>query len=126
MPRKRKKIRKIQILSQNVRGLKTVTRTDLLFNVMKERNAIAACLQETWRSGFELLEHDSYKLISSGLDKNVQLGKRGSQGVAILLNHDGVNAWKAAGHENTLISVHVSLLFASFLKIMRGEISVFS
>ena len=99
MPRKRKKIKKIQILSQNVRGIETVTRTDLLFNVMKGRNAIAACLQETWRSGFELLEHDSYKFISSGLDRNTQLGKRGSQGVAILLNPDGVNAWKAAEYE---------------------------
>ena len=99
MLRKRKKIRTIQILSQNVRGIKTVTRTDLLFNVMKGRNAIAACLQETWRSDFELLEHDSFKLISSGLDKNAQLGKRGSQGVAILLNPDGVNAWKEAGYE---------------------------
>ena len=66
---------------------------------MKERNAIAACLQETWISGFELLENDSYKLISSGLDRTSQLGNRGSQGVAIVLNPDGVEAWKAAEYE---------------------------
>ena len=97
--RKKKKIRTIQILSQNVRGLKTDTRLELLFNVMKGRNAIAACLQETWRSDFELLENDSYKLITSGLSMTDQLGKRGSQGVAIALNPDGVTAWKAAEYE---------------------------
>ena len=66
---------------------------------MKGRNAIATCLQETWRSGFELLENDSYKLITSGLSMTDQLGKRGSQGVAIALNPDGVTAWKAAEYE---------------------------
>ena len=90
--RKRKKIRTIQILSQNVRGLRSNTRLELLFNVMKGRNAIVACLQETWQSGFELLENDSYKLITSGLNTTDQLGKRGSQGVAIALNPDGVTA----------------------------------
>ena len=101
------------------------TRTDLLFNIMKGRNAIAVCLQETWRSGFELLKNENYKLISSGLDKNAQLGKRGSQGVAILLNPDGVDARKQLVTKNTLISVHVSLASASFFRILRGETSVF-
>ena len=86
------------MLSQNVRGMKNDTRIDILLNVMKERNAIAMCVQETWRNGNELLEHGSFKIISNGLDNNVQLGKRGSQGVAIVLNPDGEAAWKAGGY----------------------------
>ena len=45
------------------------------------------------------MEHGQYKLILSGLEKSFQTGKRGSQGVAIALNRDGVNAWNAAGCE---------------------------
>ena len=66
---------------------------------MKERNAIAMCIQETWRNGIELLEKDSFKVVSVGLEKNVQQGNRGSQGVAIVLNSDGEAAWKAGGYE---------------------------
>ena len=87
--KKRNKIRTVKILSQNVRGMKNDTRIEILLNVMKERNAIAVCLQETWRNGIELLEHDSFKILSVGLDKNTQQGNRGSQGVAIALNSDG-------------------------------------
>ena len=97
--KKRNKIRTVKILSQNVRGMKNDTRIEILLNVMKERNAIAVCLQETWRNGIELLEHDSFKILSVGLDKNTQQGNRGSQGVAIALNSDGEAAWKAGGYE---------------------------
>ena len=39
-------------------------------------------------------------MISTGLDAALLKGKRGSQGVAIALNPDGVIAWKAAGCES--------------------------
>ena len=96
---RKKNIKKVQIISQNVRGIKSETRLEELFNVIAKRNALAVCLQETWRNGNELLEHGQFKLISSGLEKSLQAGKRGSQGVAIVLNRDGINAWNAAGFE---------------------------
>ena len=39
-------------------------------------------------------------MITSGLTKNEVNGNRGSQGVSIILNKDGVVAWKAAGSES--------------------------
>lgn len=90
-------MKQITFLSQNVRGVKTDARIVELCHVMKKRNAIAACLQETWRKGQEVLDFEQYRLISSGL--NEATCRRGSQGVAICLNPDGVDAWNAAGLE---------------------------
>ena len=39
-------------------------------------------------------------MITSGLKKNEVNGNWGSQGVGIILNKDGVVAWKAAGSES--------------------------
>ena len=97
--KRKKNIKNIKIISQNIRGIKTDARIQELLNVISKRNALAVCLQETWRNDIELLEHEQYKLILSGLDKSLQTSKRGSQGVAIVLNRDGVNAWNAAGCE---------------------------
>ena len=36
-------------------------------------------------------------MITSGLKRNEVNGNRGSQGVGIVLNEDGVVAWEAAG-----------------------------
>ena len=99
---KAKKINIETIVSQNVRGLKSDARLDELFCVIKSRNILAACLQETWRSGSEIIEYEQCRLITIGLDAAEQCS-RGSQGVGIALNADGVEAWKAAGsviHQN--------------------------
>ena len=37
--------------------------------------------------------------MAAGLDANAQAGKRGSQGVGIVLNASGVDAWRAGGYE---------------------------
>jgi len=53
-----------------VHGLETITKTDLLLNVMKERNPIAVCRQETWRNGIELFNlvyTDSFLLVQTRL-----------------------------------------------------------
>ena len=96
---KSKSIQNIQILSQNVRGVKTDTRLDELYEMLLDRKAIAMCIQETWRSDKEIIENNKQMIITSGLDKTLLAGKRGSQGVAIVLSEDGVIAWKAAGCE---------------------------
>ena len=97
-----KKINIETIVSQNVRGLKSDARLDELFCMIKSRNILAACLQETWRSGSEIIEYEQCRLITTGLDAADQCS-RGSQGVGIALNVHGVEAWKAAGsvvHQN--------------------------
>jgi hypothetical protein len=50
------------IVSQNVRGLKSETRLDELFSIIKTRDILAACVQETWRSGFEIIEYNAGRL----------------------------------------------------------------
>ena len=57
------------------------------------------CLQETWRFGHETLDYKNFKLITNGLEKTDNTCNRGSQGVAIVLNQEGIFAWKAAGYE---------------------------
>jgi len=66
-----------------------------LFSSMRDENVFAACLQETWREGLELLDRP-------GLGTVVLAGKgsqsgRGSLGVGIALGLKGVQAWKDAG-----------------------------
>ena len=84
------------VVSQNVRGLKSDARLDELFAIVNARNILAACIQETWRSGFEITEYDQCRLITVGLDA-VDQCRRGSQGVGIALSARGTDAWKASG-----------------------------
>ena len=84
------------IVSQNLRGLKSDERLEELFAGIKDRNILAACLQETWRSGVGCLENGQCRLFHAGLDEDQQC-RRGSQGVAIVLGPQGVDAWRAAG-----------------------------
>ena len=93
--------RRMKTISQNVRGIKSVNRLEELFYVLSQRkNVVGVCLQETWRFDKEILEYESYRMITSGLTKNEVNGNRGSQGVGIILYKDGVDAWKAAGSES--------------------------
>ena len=89
----------VQILSQNARGLKSVDRIEELTTSMNERGVFATCIQETWRTGSEVLDINSCKLILNGLSKKQQTCRRGSQGVGIVLSSKAVEAWKAAGCE---------------------------
>ena len=93
---------------------------DELFEVMSTRKVIAVCIQETWRYGKEILEHGQQMIITSGLDQEDMRGKRGSQGVAIALNPDGVLAWKAAGCEaHTDLGAHV-MAVCLLLKVLQN------
>ena len=94
-----KKNASIKFVSQNVRGLKSDVRLDELFSYMVRMSVVAACIQETWRSDVESLQNGQCLLLLAGLPSETQAGKRGSQGVGIALNGDGVEAWKAGGCE---------------------------
>ena len=65
---------------------------------MNRRGIFAACVQETWRSGNDIIDINQCKLILAGLKKEEQ-SNRGSQGVGIALSSQAVNAWRAAGCE---------------------------
>ena len=58
---------KVSIVSQNARGLKSDERLEELFLSMEKRKVFASCIQETWRTGMEILEHGQCKLITGGL-----------------------------------------------------------
>ena len=83
------------IVSQNIRGLKSDDRIEELVHSVCSRKVFAACLQETWRTGVETLEHSSVRLLFAGLE--VPVCPRGSQGVGIVLSAAAVESWKAAG-----------------------------
>ena len=44
----------LTIFSRNCRGLKTDGRIDELVDVLQQRRAFLACVQETWRCGFRV------------------------------------------------------------------------
>ena len=67
----------ISFISQNVRGIKPVNRLEELFYVLLQRkNVVGVCLQETWRFDKEILEYESYIMITSGLKENEVNGNR--------------------------------------------------
>ena len=53
----------VRIVSQNALGIKSEERIEELTAIMKEREIFATCLQETWRTGSEVLDINSHKLI---------------------------------------------------------------
>ena len=77
------------ILTQNCLGLKTATRKTELVHVLRQRQPLAVCLQETWRAGVEELTEDGWLFIGSAPAS--QQG-RGSMGVGIMLSPLGAAA----------------------------------
>ena len=57
------KLKSVKLMSQNVRGLKSSERLEEMFYQIDRRNILAACIQETWRVGNEILEHDGGRII---------------------------------------------------------------
>lgn len=123
----KKLMRKICIISQNVRGIKSNTRLELLFNTLsKRKNVWGMCIQETWRIGHEVLDFESYKLVTIGLRKDNVKCNRGSQGVGIILNKDGVSAWKTAGYEKHVdLGARVMALRLLFKDKHNRDVAVF-
>ena len=84
-----------EIVSQNLLGLKSEARLEEFFFSFKSRGLLAACVQETWRTGTDTLENGGCLLFLSGLKE--MKSNRGEQGVGIALGEHGVAAWKEAG-----------------------------
>ena len=84
-----------EIVSQNLLGLKSEARLEDFFFSFKSRGLLAACVQETWRTGKDTLENGGCLLFLSGLKE--MKSNRGEQGVGIALSEHGVAAWKEAG-----------------------------
>ena len=95
-PRVPAKKKTISLISQNARGVKAEEWMEELTSSMNRRGIFAACVQETWRSGNDVIDLNRCKLILAGLKKEEQ-SRRGSQGVGIVLSSLAVDAWRAAG-----------------------------
>lgn len=65
---------------------------------MNQRKIFAACIQETWRCNKEILEHNNFSILATGLKPEDDC-RRGSKGVGIILSPTATDAWKAAGSE---------------------------
>jgi len=86
---------RLRLVTQNCRGLKKDEDFEDLFSSMRSENVFAACLQETWRDGLEMLDRPGFGTIMMA-GKRSQTG-RGSLGVGIALRLKGAKAWKDAG-----------------------------
>ena len=94
---KNKKLNTANFVTQNVRGLKSCERFEELVHAIQSGNTFAACIQETWRTGAEILELNQCRILLSGLAPDANVSKRGSQGVGIFLSEAAVKAWRSAG-----------------------------
>ena len=77
---------------------------DELCDVLQQRRAFAACVQETWRHGSEDVDFGGWLYLGIGPD--LQRG-RGSQGVGIFLSPLAVAAWRLGGWEQHRLSPRV-------------------
>ena len=83
-------------VSQNLLGLKSEARLEELFYGLTNRNLLAVCMQETWRTAATLM-NGNCRLFLAGLKEDDMKSNRGEQGVGIALSQRGVEAWKEAG-----------------------------
>ena len=83
---KKRKFKTIEIVSQNVQGLKSEEKIEELCLSLRKRKIFAACIQETWRSESKLLENREFTIITNGLPKENNTSNRGAGGVAIALS----------------------------------------
>ena len=97
MPRKAKKFKELNFVTQNVRGIKSSERIHEIATQVKKQNIFALCLQESWRHGkvTEIVNNCTFLL--NGLDANEDKSKRGKGGVGIILSEFATHAWKEAG-----------------------------
>ena len=93
---RRKARPQIILFTENVRGLKRDEDLEAALASVGQRGGLAACWQETWRTGKERLECPGIgAVLLAGRDQ--QVCSRGQEGVGIALTPTGVDAWKQAG-----------------------------
>ena len=93
---RRKDRPQIILFTENVRGLKRDEDLEAALASVGQRGGLAACWQETWRSGNERLECPGIgAVLLAGRDQ--QICNRGQEGVGIALSPAGMDAWKQAG-----------------------------
>ena len=111
------------IVSQNLLGLKSEARLEEFFFSLRKRKLLAACIQETWRHGSEILDNRDCRLFLTGLKKDDMKSNRGEQGVGIALSGKGVAAWKDVElvlHDDLgarVIAIRLNLKVGSFCPV---------
>ena len=64
------RMKTISFTSQNACGIKSVNRLEELFYALPQwKNVLGVCLQDTWRFDKEILDYESYRMITSRLKK---------------------------------------------------------
>ena len=115
MPKKAKKFKQLNFITQNARGIKTTERVYELSTQIKRQDTFALCLQETWKSGKSVEIVNDCTFLLNGLDASDNKSKRGQGGVGIVLNKSATQAWKEAGSPiytefgNRIIATRLSL-----------------
>eukprot|EP00111_Clytia_hemisphaerica_P012731 TCONS_00037465-protein len=94
---KAKKFKHLNIITQNVRGLKSAERIYELSTQIKRQNTFALCVQESWRSGKSIELVNDCTFLLHGLNESDNKSKRGQGGVGIVLSKTATQAWKEAG-----------------------------
>ena len=112
---RKRKLKTLTIVSQNVQGIKSEERIEELCSTLRKRKIFAACIQETWRSGNNMLLNAEFVIVTNGLPKDKNTSNRGSQGVGIVLSPAAQTAWEAAG--SIVHDVHGSRVLAIRLKV---------
>jgi hypothetical protein len=80
-----------------MRGLQRDEHVEEFMLWFKKLGLWAACLQETWRLGNTLEQHNDVVIINTGPEH--KLCRRGSLGVAVVLSKNAQKAWEDAGSQ---------------------------
>eukprot|EP00957_Ditylum_brightwellii_P063591 4827430-Ditylum_brightwellii.AAC.1 len=96
---------------------------DDLFHNLCDCNAFAVMMQETWLTGEDSLKMDGYTLIYHGLIP-VEQSKCSSQGKAIALSPQAMDAWEQSGMTMAQVLVQVIALQMIVLDDNKLEIGL--
>ena len=86
MPNRAEKFKHLNIVTQNVRGIKTTERIFELSKQVKLQNTFALCLQESWKSEQSVEIVNDCTFLLHGLKESENTSKRGQGGVGIVLS----------------------------------------
>jgi hypothetical protein len=89
----------VRVATQNMRGLHRDEHVEEFMLWFKKLGLWAACLQETWRLGNTLEQHNDVVIIKTCAGPEHKLCRRGSLGVAVVLSKNAQKAWEDAGSQ---------------------------
>ena len=110
----------LNIYSHNQRGLTKPDHMEELMHFLNSNKAYAACLQETWKLGDNIEEHEGNIIINHG--PPTKLCRRGSLGVSIVISRQARDAWERAGAQPLYFGMRI-IATRLHVEDKRGKIS---